>query len=28
MAALLGMQPFDPKTNTGFGCGNCHIVGP
>ena len=28
MAALLGMQPFDPKTNKGLGCANCHIVGP
>ena len=24
MASLLGMQPFDMKTQTGFGCGNCH----
>jgi hypothetical protein len=24
MAALLGMHPFDMKTKTGFGCGNCH----
>ncbi|MEI8135053.1 MAG: hypothetical protein WCH46_08290 [bacterium] len=24
MAELLGMKPFDMKTNTGFGCGNCH----
>jgi len=23
-AQLLGEQPFDPKTNTGFGCFNCH----
>lgn len=23
-AALLGEQPFDPKTMTGFGCLNCH----
>jgi hypothetical protein len=24
MAALLGMKPYDMKTQTGFGCGNCH----
>ena len=24
MAKLLGMKPFDMKTKTGFGCGNCH----
>ena len=24
MASLLGMKPFDMKTKTGFGCGNCH----
>ncbi len=24
MASLLGMKPFDMKTMTGFGCGNCH----
>ena len=24
MADLLGMKPYDPKTGTGFGCGNCH----
>jgi hypothetical protein len=24
MANLLGMQPYDMKTKTGFGCGNCH----
>ena len=23
-AALIGEQPFDMKTNTGFGCFNCH----
>lgn len=28
VAAMLGMQPFDPKTQKGFGCANCHIVGP
>jgi hypothetical protein len=28
MATLLGMQPFDPQTKKGFGCANCHIVGP
>jgi hypothetical protein len=24
MAELLGMKPFDPKTGSGFSCGNCH----
>jgi len=24
MANLLGMKPYDMKTKTGFGCGNCH----
>ncbi len=24
MADLLGMKPYDMKTGTGFGCGNCH----
>ncbi len=24
MARLLGKQPFDPETGTGFGCGACH----
>lgn len=24
MADLLGIPPFDMKTKTGFGCGNCH----
>ncbi len=24
MASLLGLQPYDMKTKTGFGCGNCH----
>ncbi len=24
MAALVGEQPFDPKTNKGFGCFECH----
>jgi hypothetical protein len=24
MATLLGTTPYDPKTNTGFGCFNCH----
>lgn len=28
MKDLLGMPAFDPATKTGFGCGNCHIVGP
>jgi hypothetical protein len=26
MAAALGEKPFDPATNTGFGCGGCHEV--
>ena len=26
MASILGQQPFDPKTNTGFGCAGCHTV--
>jgi len=26
MAALLGMKPYDPKTKTGFSCGNCHTT--
>jgi hypothetical protein len=24
MTDLLGMKPYDMKTNTGFSCGNCH----
>jgi len=28
MVAAIGEKPYDPKTNTGFGCGGCHIVGP
>jgi cytochrome c551/c552 len=24
MAAIMGMQPYDPETKTGFGCGACH----
>jgi hypothetical protein len=28
MAAALGMHPYDPKTQKGFGCGGCHVVGP
>jgi hypothetical protein len=24
LAGLIGEQPFDPKTMTGFGCLNCH----
>jgi hypothetical protein len=24
MAALLGYDPYDAKTNTGFGCYGCH----
>lgn len=26
MAAAFGKQPYDPKTNTGFGCGGCHAI--
>ena len=26
MASLLNMPQFDPKTGTGFGCGNCHTT--
>lgn len=28
MAACVGEKPFDPKTNSGFGCAECHVVGP
>ena len=28
MAALLGEQPFDPATKKGFGCAECHLMGP
>ena len=28
MASALGMQPYDAKTQKGFGCGGCHVVGP
>ena len=24
MAALLGVEPYDPKTQQGFGCSDCH----
>lgn len=24
MAELFGKPPYDPKTNSGFGCGGCH----
>ena len=26
MAELFGKKPYDPATNTGFGCGGCHKV--
>ena len=26
MAAAMGMKPYDPKTNEGFGCGGCHKI--
>ncbi len=28
MAAAVGEKPFDPATKTGFGCAECHIMGP
>lgn len=28
MIRLLGVEPFNPATGKGFGCGACHIVGP
>ena len=26
MAAALGVEPFNPETKQGFGCGGCHVV--
>jgi hypothetical protein len=26
MAELFGKKPYDPKTNTGFGCNGCHKI--
>lgn len=26
MAAIMGMQPYDPETKQGFGCGACHQI--
>lgn len=26
MATAMGMQPYDPKTHQGFGCGGCHAI--
>jgi hypothetical protein len=26
MAALFGKPPYDPATNSGFGCGGCHKI--
>ena len=26
MAELFGKPPYDPKTNSGFGCGGCHKI--
>ncbi|HEX4337352.1 MAG TPA: hypothetical protein VH062_15655 [Polyangiaceae bacterium] len=26
MSNLLGIPPYDPKTNKGFGCFNCHTM--
>ncbi len=28
MAGILGEHPYDPATKQGFGCHECHIVGP
>jgi hypothetical protein len=28
MASLLGEQPYDPATKKGFGCAECHVMGP
>lgn len=28
MAAAVGEKPYDPQTKQGFGCGECHVVGP
>lgn len=28
MASLLGEQPYDPATHKGFGCAECHLMGP
>lgn len=28
MASLLGEKPYDPATQKGFGCAECHEVGP
>lgn len=26
MAGVFGMEPYDPKTQTGFGCAGCHSI--
>lgn len=26
MAKAMGMQPYDPATQKGFGCGGCHAI--
>jgi hypothetical protein len=26
MVAALGVEPYNPETNTGFGCGGCHGI--
>lgn len=26
MSAALGLKPYDPATNTGFGCAGCHTI--
>jgi cytochrome c551/c552 len=26
MAAIMGMQPYNPETKQGFGCGACHQI--
>lgn len=26
MASAMGLEPYDPKTHKGFGCGGCHTI--
>jgi hypothetical protein len=28
MAGAMGMPPYNPETNEGFGCGGCHAIEP
>lgn len=28
MASLIGEEPYNPATQKGFGCGECHVMGP